>query len=419
MKPTPFIPPVVALVIAGGWLGSQRQSIATLEQESALLRKSIAARSSGAGGDSPQAKSAPSGKSAKDKERMDWKKIAAQFAESQHGGGMGDMRNTMKFQVRVQAMTQEELVTALDEIAALDLTADSRSMLEQMLLEPLTQKAPELALNRFIGRSITDGTSMGWQLSQALQEWAEKDPARATAWFDQQIAAGKFDSKSLDGKSPSRNQFEGSLIQILLASDPDAAGRRLGAMPEDQRGEIITNYSFHQLKEEDQLAHAKLVRSQLPEKDQAGALTPQASRMVSSDGYSKVTEYLDRIQATPAERVACAEAAAQTKLMNRDQKKVTRENLDEMREWVRSQAPEALGSITGKSLGHAMQGNDKMEFAEAADLAAQYDQASGNDEVVGAFLEASNIYGNKEQARILVEKISDVKRREQILERLK
>jgi hypothetical protein len=95
LKPTSFIPPVVALVIA--------------------------ARSSGGGGDSPHPKNAPSGKPAKDKEPLDWKQIAAQFAEMQQSGGMGDMRTMMRFQQRLQAMTQEELVAALDEIGALDL----------------------------------------------------------------------------------------------------------------------------------------------------------------------------------------------------------------------------------------------------------------------------------------------------------
>lgn len=419
MKPTSFIPPVVALVIAGGWIGSQRHSIATLEKESDLLRKHIAARSSGAGDDSPHSKNAPPGKLAKDKEPLDWKKIAAQFVEMQNSGGMGDMRTMMRFQQRLLEMSKEELVAALDEIAALDLPAESRAMLELMLIGPLVQKDPELALTRFIDQIQVKKSGMGWQLSNAFQQWAKKDPAKASAWFDQQIAAGKFDSKSLDGKSRPRQQFEGALINVLLASDPDAAGRRLGTMPEDQRSDVLTQHQFQQLKEEDQLAFAKLVRSQVPADEQADALARQASRVVLGDGYSKVTEYLDRIDATPAERAVCAGGAAESKLTNYDDKKVTREDLDAMREWVGSQAPQALGSITGKALGNAMQGSHKMEFSEAAELAVQYNQASGNDEVLASFLESWPARKNKEQARVLAEKISDGKRREEILKRLK
>lgn len=419
MKPTTFIPPVVALAIAGTWLGSQHRSISILEQESAALQQAIAARSSGTALDSQQGKPASPLKTAKEKEPLDWKKIAAQFAEMQQGGGMGDMRAMMKFQQRLQAMTKEELVTALDEIAALDLPAASRAMLEQMLVGPLVQKDPELALTRFIGRIQDQHGGMGWQLSNALQEWAKKDPAKASAWFDQQIAAGKFDSKSLDGKSRSRTQFEGALINVLLASDADAAGHRLGAMPEDQRSEVLSQYQFQQLKEEDQLAFAKLVRGQVPADEQAEALAQQASRMVSGDGYSKVTEYLDRIGATPAERAACVEEAAESKIQTISyQKKVTREDLDTMREWVTAQAPEKTGTVTGKVLASASQGGDKMEFSEAADLAVQYHDASGNDDVLSSFLDGWPARQNKEQARVLAQKISDVKRREEILKNL-
>ena len=256
-------------------------------------------------------------------------------------------------------------------------------------------------------------------VAQAEPWVMKKDPAKAAAWFDQQIAAGKFDSKSLDGESRPRQRFEGALINVLLASDPDAAGRRLGAIPEDQRGEVLSQYQFQSLKEESQLAFAKLVRSQVPADEQADTFAQQASYLVSRDGYSKVSEYLDRIEATPAERTKCAEEAAESKLSNHNGKKVTRENLDEMREWVTTQAPEALGSITGKALGNAMQGSRKMEFSEAADLAVQYNQTSDNDEVLASFLESWSARENKEQARALAEKITDEKRREEILKDLK
>ena len=420
MKPSSFIPPLLALIIVGGWIGSQRRSIATLEKESVLLHRQLAALSSGPGGASPHAKPAPPDKAAKGKEPIDWKKIAGQFAEMRQSGGMGDMRAMMRFQQRLQSMSKDELVAALDEIAALDLPAESRAMLEGMLIQPLIQKDPELALTRFIDHLQDDHGGMGWQLSAALQEWAKKDPAKAAAWFDRQITAGKFDSKSLDGKSRSRNQFEGSLINVLLASDPAAAALRLGAMPEDQRGEVLSNFSSRQLKEEDQMAFAKLVRDQVPEKDQAETLAQQASQLVEKDGYSKVTGFLDRIEATPAERTACAEQAADSQIQQLSyQKKVTREDLDAMREWVGSQAPGSTDRITGKALGEAAQQGRKMDFAAAADLAVQYNQAGTGDDVLATFLESSAVWSNKEQARVLAERITDAKRRAEILNRLK
>jgi hypothetical protein len=343
------------------------------------------------------------------------------MAETQLSGGMGDMRSMMKFQQRLLTMSKEELVAALDEIAALDLPQKSRDQLEQMLIGPLAQKDPELALTKFIDRIQENHGMMGWQLANAMQQWAKKDPSSAIAWFDRQIAAGKFDSKSLDGKSRTRLQFEGNLINLLLSSDPDAAGRRLAALPEDQRDETLSQFSFQPFKEENQAAFAKLVRDQIPEKEQARTLARKASSLVNNDGgYSKVTEFLDRIQATPAERTACVEQAAESKLFNTSlQKTITRENLDAMREWVTAQAPESTSTVTGKALANASYNENvrKIEFPEAANLAFEYD--AGDGAVLSSFLAGWQAVQNKERIRLLVDKISDPKRREEILKRLK
>jgi hypothetical protein len=308
----------------------------------------------------------------------------------------------------------------LDEVAALDLPKESREMLEQMLIGPLAEKDPEYALTKFIDRLHDTAGVLSWQLSHAMQQWAKKDPAAAIAWFDRQIAAGKFDSKSLDGKSQPRIQFEGNLISVLLGSDPDAAGRRLGALPEDQRKEVLSRFSYQPLKEEEQFAFAKLVRDQLPEEDQAKALGQQASRMLGNEDYSKVTAFLDRIQATPAERAVCVEQAAEASIQTiSHKKKPTREDLDSMREWVAAQAPGTTDTVTGKVLASAARGGRKMQFSEAADLAVQYHEASGNDDVLSSFLDGWTARQNTEQARVLAEKISDEKRREEILKNLK
>ena len=420
LKAKYLILPVIVLVLAGGWLGSQRRSISTLENESALMQKHItAARSSGFAADSAHAKPAGPAKSAKDKEPLDWKKIAGQFAEMQQSGGMGDMRTLMRLQQRLQTMTKEELVSALDEIAALDLPEQSRATLEQMLIGPLVEKDPEFALTRFVDRLQETRGGMGWQLSNAMQEWAKKDPVKAAAWFDQQIAAGKFDSKALNGKSQTRTQFEGALVSVLLASDPDAASRRLGAMPEDQRSEVLGQFSFQQLKEENQLAFATLVRDQVPEKDQAKALAGQASRLVGDDGYAKVTGFMDRIAATPTERIACVEQAVESRIQSISyQKKVTREDLDTMREWTETQAPDSTDKVTGKALADSLQSGRKLEFAEASELALHYRDVSGNDDVLTSFLDSWPARQNKDEARILAAKITDGKRREEILKKL-
>lgn len=414
LKTPSLIPPAVALLVAGVWIASQHRAITTLEIESELLQKHIAAaRASWADKDSPRGNPSPVPKSAKDKVPMDGKKVAADMVEIQRGGGMVDMRTMIRLQQRLQSMTKDALVAALDEIAALELSADSRNMLEQMLIGPLIQKDPEAALTRFSDRLQDPRNGGSWQLANAMQEWARKDPAKASAWFDQQIAAGVFDSKSLDGRNPARNQFEGSLINVLLGTDPAAAARRLAALPENQRGDVLGNYSLQPLKEDDQLAFAKLVRSQLSVNDQARTLAQQASRLAGPDGYEKVTGFMERIGATPAERTACVEQAAESGIPY--QKKVTAEDLDAMRGWANSQDPGSADRITGRVLAS----RGKMKFVDAAALAVKYHEVSGNDDVLAAFLEGESAGQNKEQARALAGKISDDKRRGEILDNLK
>ena len=413
LKPTFFIFPAVVLLAAGMWLGGQRHTISGLEKESAALRKQIAARSVPTA-DPSLAKANGPAKAAKSKEPLDWKKIAAEFADRQGG----DRRTMMRLQQRLQAMSTEELVASLDEIAALDLPSESRVLLEQMLLGLLSEKDPELALTKFIGRLETNQGSM-LQLSAALGKWLEKDPAKATAWFDREIAAGTFEAKALDGRSRSRIQFEGATIAFLLASDAAAAARRLVALPADQRDDVLSQYSFQQLKEEDQVAFAKLVRGQIPEDGQAKALARQVGRLGGEDGYTKAADFMKRIEATPAERKACVEEVAESMTSNFSyQKRMTREDFDRMRGWVGEQDPGSLGVVTGRTLATASQ-NGRIDFPEAAELAMQYHATAGNDDVLGAFLESGAAHSNKEAARPLVEKISDPARREEILKRLK
>ncbi|RYD50794.1 MAG: hypothetical protein EOP83_23660, partial [Verrucomicrobiaceae bacterium] len=248
MKPKLLIPPVAALVVVTLWLGNGRQKIAALEEESAVLKQRLAARSDGYAADQASGKEKPAGRQEKGKEPIDWKQVAAQMLEMNQGGGMGDMRTMIHLQQRVQSMEKEDIVAALDEIAAMDLPDQSRQMLEQMLIGQLCQKDPELALTRYLDRLSDDRGGMSWQLANAMKEWTKKDAAKAIVWFDRQIAEGRFDSKSLDGKSRPRMQFEGALIANLLSHDAVAAAARLEAMPENQRGELLRDYAGSDVK---------------------------------------------------------------------------------------------------------------------------------------------------------------------------
>ena len=333
---------------------------------------------------------------------------------------IGDIGDSIRLRQKLSALSKEELISALDEIAILDLPDASRQALQRMLLGPLCEKDPECALTRYFEPINDENSTLRWQFANAMTDWAGKNPAAATAWFDQQIAAGKFDGKSLDGKSQAWIQFEGSLITGLISIDPAAAALRLKSLPEDQRADSLQS-AGSAIKDEDQLAYANLVRSGLPEKAQAGIFTEKASMLAWEEGYTDITEYLDRIKATPAERAVCVEKAVAAKIRQLSQKKkVTREDIVAMREWATSQAPGTTDKVTGIALATSTQATQKLEFSEAAVLATQYHEAGGKDEVLIGFLMAYDPNnGFKEEARVLAAKISDVKKREEILNRFK
>ena len=414
MKLIRLLPPAVALFVVGAWHGSQRRALDTLEQANVTLREQLAAVSSS--GDCSHASAAPSDKPTTDKARLDWKILAGQLRDFQQNSRIADLRGMLRFEQRLLAMNREEIVAALDDIAALDLSATSRAMLEEPLVAKLILKDPELALTRFVDHLQVKRDPIGVDLVRAMNDWARKDPGKAATWFDQQIVAGKFDSKSLDGKSPARISLEGIMLESLLASDAAAAARRLAALPEEQRVEVMRNC---RPKEECEAELARLVRDQLPVKDQAELLGQQAAALVTEElDYAKVTEYLDRIEATPAERTACVEHAALVSTFPFGGMDPFGERLDAMRQWVGTQAPELLDRVTAIRLGEATQGSIHLDFAEAAELAVQYSKAGGNDELIATFLETGAGHANREQARALAEKISDEQRRAAILKDL-
>jgi len=422
MKPLNFLPPAIALVIAGLWVGSQRRSIAILDEQNERLEKHIAAaKATGGTEDSAQGKSGTAGDTTPRKTPIDWKQAASLFAEMRRGG-TGDNRAMIRLHLQLMDLTPDELSAALAEIQTLGLPEEARMMLESAIIGQLVEKAPEMALKSFFDRRNEQQSMMGWQLSHALAAWAKKDATSAMAWFDQQIAAGAFDSKSLDGKNRIRTQFEGALLGALLSADPTAVAHRLADLPQDQRNNTLGQLSYGDLEEKDQPAFAKLVREQLPEKDQAKAIARavSVSPVVGPNNYSKVSDYLNRIEASPAECVACIDTAADSSFrMISDQRKITAEDVEKLRTWIRSEAPEETDRATGKALASVMNwGGNQMKFSDLADLAEQYHQAGSGDEVLIPLLESWGARQNKEQARKLAERISDEKRRNEFLKKL-
>lgn len=421
LKVLQFTPPLVALIAVIAWNVSRWQAVSEQKSANETLRERVTEASS--------SKTA-SGRSTNATERakragifneampLDWRTVAEKLREAETKG-IGDYRSAIAMKKRLSAMSSEELLAALNEVASLGLDPEERARLEEMLVEPLIEKDPELALKTFASRLQDDDDGVAWQLSSAFSEWVKKDRAGALAWFDSQIAAGTFESKSLDGQSQARLEFEAALLGSLLGSDFGLASQRIAALPEEQRREALEQIPFSELDAASQKAYAELVRSLVPQDEHDGSFTHVISELVPEGGYEKVDAFLDSINATPKEREVSAREAANSMLQNiAEDRPVTQSDVNDMRKWLDKQAPGTKDRVTGESLADAAQDGGEFSFADASKLALEYNRQAKNDEVLIAFLESFAARSNLEEALPLVDKISNPKQRERILDKL-
>ncbi len=403
MKSTSMIPPIVALILAGAWTGTKYQSLSATEARNGLLRDKIA--------EARTVKSSVPVKVTKDDGSIDWQKLATEKR---------DGPETARFMTRLESMTREDMITTLDQIAALEVTQYRRSEIESMVVMYLQTIDPEWVLKHFITELRNDDVNTTLSRSQAFELWAIKDPHNATLWLDSQIAAGTLESKRLDENRVSRLRihFEAQLLSILLPADPAAAARRLGAIPEKQRSGVISMPN-RPLAEGGHLAFANLVRSQLPPDLQSSILLDGRPRK-PEDGFPQLKDYLEKIEATPAERISCLEEFSGDIIRGLSNKqKVTLADIESMRGQFAEISPEAVDVVTGRSLAQAVKTRrGPMLFPQASELAVEVLESSGSAAVLATFLECTRFEkSDKKRGRELAGKISDENRRAEILKR--
>jgi hypothetical protein len=244
---------------------------------------------------------------------------------------MPDMRTMLRMQRLLMDLSGEELRAQLDEIDALDLADDTRKQLRGMILGILTEKDPKLALDLF-GKDSDEEGIMSWQMSNALGKWAEKDPAAAIAWLDRQIAEGKLDSKSLDGKNQALIRYESELVEVLLKSDPTAAAARVKALPVDQREELFQQGAFYNLAKKDVAAYAALIREILPADKVGGILADKARFLAMNGGYERIDGFLSSTNANDEEKESIVMEVMKSK-PQLSGAKISEEELDKARAW--------------------------------------------------------------------------------------
>lgn len=421
MKSALWIVPALLAACIGFWLFNTGFKVKELQSEVGDMKKQLGGtRPAAVEGSVPQMdgeRGSATSRVIGPNDKLNWKSISS-LMTAMEGDSTPQLQKSLEgLQARLETMDKAALHEALDEIAAMGLSAEERGRLEVMVVEQLMPKDAKGVLQRFDDRIGNDDDSVGWLLSEALGQWAQEDPVAACRWMDERIKAGKFDSKSLDGYSSSRVEFESALMFRLLGEQNKQAVERIRALPENDRLVVLEQMDLTQLEPEGQIAYAEILRTLVPESSRQGSFGYVASELSYDGGYEAVDAFLDRVKAGAQERAEAASQTAFTKITNlAAEAKPTVADIESMRDWVRKQVPEQVDHITGQAIGEAYDQEGFLNFEEARKLVMEFYGKSGNDEIIAGFLESFACQENPAEARKLVDLIKNPEKRQQLLE---
>lgn len=403
-------------MLTTAWIATRQHTLDAVVRETAGLEEKIATEL--ARRPQPTPATAPSASTATGP--IDWRSMTKLLARLEKGISPAELLKFEHFQKQLADITDSGLIAAFDEIRSLQLDPGETALLEEAIIEPLIEKNPKLALETFADRTLSEPDGVGWFMSIALGEWAKSDTAAASAWLDARIAEGMFDSKTLDGGSEARLEFESALAETLLASDPQSLTRRIAALPADQRFAVLEQLSFTDFGEAAQQNYLDLIRGQIPPDEQAAALAGLAGELAVAEDYAAVDRLLDQANASPTEREVATSIAATSSIAEiADERTLTLTDLDPMRAWLTGHAPESVERLTGQAVANATQNGSRFGFSEAETIIRECHQRSGNDQLIEGFLESFSLGDGLEQALPLAALIKDDSRREELIAKLR
>ncbi|MBK1814328.1 hypothetical protein JIN84_01805 [Luteolibacter yonseiensis] len=414
MKPLQFLLPAATLVLGSYWITHQVGTLAEVERGNLELKTKIRSGSVSRF-DQPTETEEPVIRIGNDSHPPDWKTILARFSQIK----TGTPYNPNIINQQLGAMDSDELLAALDEIERLEASRREKDWLVAMVVGPLMKKNTEAGLDRFIDRLEDAGSGFLDDLNRAFGQWVEDNPAGARAWFDRQIMAGNFDSRTIDGRSRSRVEFESILMKSMLAANVSDARDRLAGMHQDQRVEVMQAFQVPELNDQEIKNYASLVREQLMEEDSNRVIARTTARALIQSDLAGVSLQLDRIGATPAERVeAVKQVWSNIEMGFGPYRRLSLERIDAARTWMTSQAPDAdVERMIGGTLAKAAR-QGSLSFPEALAQAIVYYENSGKEDGLAGFLESDVAAEHRAEAIPLLDKVSDTEVRTRLVKKL-
>lgn len=411
MKTTTIATPLALLLAAGVWISTQRHAIGKLEQQNHRLQQQLATGT----GETASPPKHPTPKTALDRVVINWQEVTRQVRGNM--GGHGYLKTTRRLDEGFRSMTLDQLIAALDEIEAAELSRNDLQMLEQIIRSAIFTNHPEEGLTHFIHLY----GDQGWDYSMAsgFAGWAKQNPDKAIAWFDEQLAAGAFDRDHTSGAFSKPVGLVREAFFALLGPTPDGAGHLLAAIPEGIRLGTLGSIHITSLNEKTHGAWADLVREHLSASEQLKAISWPTQNWSDGDGasmnLSQVSAYLNRISATEAELKSCllcaAGEAGSWRTRGPDRKSAA-EDLDALRRWVGESMPKLVDPATAKALAAI-----RAPYPELAEIAMDYHRTSGNDALLIPLLDRHDARDNRPLARRIARQLSDETSRNEYLER--
>lgn len=233
----------------------------------------------------------------------EWAGIRTELESENLGGRVDESSAYGRYLASLETMDGPALIAAWDELKSAPLPGPVRERLEPSVFGTLLRKDAELALVRFASHVGDPPGGIGSQLFGGFRDLAERLPVKAAQWLDRNVAAGNFgtaEEPKLSGGMPVRMAYERELIRALLASGPDQAEARLMGLPEKWR--VITLQGGD--SPQSQSAYGSLVRKFMKPEQQQREFMRMAASAAYHSGADGVSQLLDRINATPAEREA-------------------------------------------------------------------------------------------------------------------
>jgi hypothetical protein len=397
-------PPLIALAVVGGGLGFQRREMSELHDRTKVLSTRMEREAR------PAVPEKNAGVSVIDGKRIDWGKLLTLKGEAQSQAFTPVER-------LLYDLSAEELLANLDQLATVNGPAQLKEELERRLLHMLGRRDPRRLFDRFSEEIGVVRTPRSAVLQAAFAQWSKQDGAAAAEWLDAQVAAGTFESKSLNGLHSRQVDFESELVRSGVSRDPTGAAKRITAMQEPLRSAVLKNDLLEWgCEAEEAKKIANLIRevageAQAPQMLAESSFQRIARASVDRQTYDNFDRLFQDIEATPEERDAVA--LYSFSIFLRDPKWTGRNDavsyVDGMRTWTLREAPGAADELTIKALGQL----GEKRFDDAAKLAIQYQEASGDDAVLVAFLNAKGLVrAHPAEALPLLERISDPAKRE-------